>query len=158
MQVLMESKMGVLQGQLKAMAISRARAFKIIDGLADPLTEHIAKLITMPTSRDVLHWSNEVSTWMWRIARIQLKPDNRPLKAEQLAQELKATRMAKYPQSYINYFESIYGYCIDTDPAQLQQAVFEVLDEFAELVGNEQYQGFGIKELKSFRKWLIKLS
>lgn len=150
--------MPILQGQVKAMAISRARAFKIVDGLADQITEHIAKLLTMPQSRDVPHWSHEVATWMWKIDSIRLKPNTTPLKADQLALELKATKMSKNPQSYINYFETIYGCDISVDPLQLQQAVFEILDEFAIKVEQETLLGLGIKELPTFRKWLIELS
>lgn len=150
--------MSILQGQLKAMAVSRARAFKIVDGLADQLTEHIAKLLTMPQSQDVPHWSNEVATWMWKIDSIRLKPNTTPLKAEQLAMELKATKMLKNPQSYINYFETIYGYDISVDPNKLQTAVFEILDEFAIKVEQETLLGLGIKELPTFKKWLVELA
>jgi hypothetical protein len=68
----------VLASPLPTMAYSRQKAGTIITGLEDTINSHLVRLAAVASERADAHWRHELETWLIRIARIRLKPDNRP--------------------------------------------------------------------------------
>lgn len=149
--------MAVLQGMVKAMAFSRSQAIKTLSGIADPLTEHIAKCLVIDNKQLEAHWRKECLNWMWRIAKIRLKPDSKCLDAELIKQELKATAMWDAPESYIDYFKGAYegegmSDFYSNHAQELRVAVHHIIDEFAERVERGTYNAKdGLLGLESYQ-------
>lgn len=149
--------MAVIQGMLESMALSRSQAIKTLSGIADPLTEHIAKCLVINNNQKIIHWQRECLNWLWRISRIRLKPNTKPLDAETIKQELKATAMWDTPESYIDYFKGAYpdeplSDFYTNHPAELRVAILHIIDEFAESVESGTYNSrVGLLGLDSYK-------
>lgn len=64
------------------MALSRDEAWKKCNGLVDTLTEHLLKVMIMPTSTYVPHWKDEIHSYLLKLVIIRLKPKNKRLTTE----------------------------------------------------------------------------
>lgn len=78
-EMLIEAIMGT---ELFEMAHSRQNALDVVRGLQFELSEHFIKVMLFPDSRDLNHWKTELSTWLTRINRTRIKPNNKKLKYE----------------------------------------------------------------------------
>ena len=64
---------------LLEMSFDAKKAKERIDGLMDPINEHLFKLCLMPTSSHRDHWIYELKGWFITIARLNIKPKNKKL-------------------------------------------------------------------------------
>jgi hypothetical protein len=64
--------------ELLEMAYPRRYVEQIITGLADPINEHLIKLVGFEFSPELRqHFHQELDTWLDKIQRLRMKPNNR---------------------------------------------------------------------------------
>ena len=64
--------------ELLEMAYPKRYVEQIITGLADPLNEHLIKLVGFEFSPELRqHFRQELDTWLDKIQRLRMKPNNR---------------------------------------------------------------------------------
>ena len=64
--------------EILEMAYPKRYVEQIITGLADPINEHLIKLIGFEFSPELRHhFRQELDTWLDKIQRLRMKPDNR---------------------------------------------------------------------------------
>ena len=68
--------------QLFEMSVKQKKAEQIVTGLEQPINLHLLKLLGCQAEETTrLHWKHELHTWLFRIASLSLKPDNKPIPA-----------------------------------------------------------------------------
>ena len=69
--------------KLMEMSVPKRKAEQIVTGLEQPINLHLLKLLGFDTDDATrLHWKKELRTWLYRIASITIKPDNKPIPAK----------------------------------------------------------------------------
>jgi hypothetical protein len=64
--------------EILEMAYPKRYVEQIITGLADPLNEHLIKLVGFECSPELRqHFRQELDTWLDKIQRLRMKPNNR---------------------------------------------------------------------------------
>ena len=64
--------------EILEMAYPKRYVEQIITGLADPLNEHLIKLVGFEFSSELRqHFRQELDTWLDKIQRLRMKPNNR---------------------------------------------------------------------------------
>ena len=71
------------QAELAEMSYSQQKAESIITGLEDPLNQHLIKLVGFQFAPEPrVHFKQEVRTWLRKIQRLRIKPNNRTASTE----------------------------------------------------------------------------
>lgn len=136
--------MAVIQGYIIAMSIKKKDAIRNISAIADILTEHIVKLLLFKKHTAYKHWVKETDAWLRTIARMRLKPDNKPLKAGLIYRELTATAfmletdgnglidrlIAEHPKLKVD----------DPSISDIQRIVKQIYKEFADMVEQRTFK------------------
>lgn len=67
---------------LYEMAVTREKAYNTCNNLINTLSEHLLKVLIMPSSVCIPHWKSEINNYLSEMVVIQLKPKNKRLKTE----------------------------------------------------------------------------
>jgi len=74
---MMEGRTGEIE-EILEMAYPKRYVEQIITGLADPINEHLIKLIGFEFSPELCHhFKQELDTWLDKIQRLRMRPNNR---------------------------------------------------------------------------------
>lgn len=144
--------------QIYAMAFNRADVIKKLDNVADPIVEHLSKILLLDATKETQHhWECEINAWLTRIAPLRLKPKNTPPSVTLIVKELTSVALFSSPQLYVAMWEVRYpsiplNKAYTSDLTALQDNIRAILTEFANLMARGSF--VGLQNLTTYKQSL----
>ena len=149
--------MPVIQGYIISMAMSRAKAIEVIDGLADPLVEHLVKCLIVKDDELHKHWESEINAWLHKIAKIRLKPKDTPMKQKDIVCNLARVAFFLRADGYKEDIAVRQKYQklpqTDYDLQGLRDIILNIYNDFAQKVSSDSFTAIdSIRSIEAYKR------
>lgn len=120
------------------MAYERKHAWRVVNGISYPLTEHLVKILVIPNATYRNHWIQEVNRYLRKIDDISLKPKNRRLTQRQYWDWLVAEPDYRI-EKIVNHIKYDYPDEQINIPVDLNETIQHILYRISVDLGNDNF-------------------
>lgn len=143
---------------LYAMAFNRSEVIRKLENVADPIVEHLSKILLLKAGSETQHrWGCEINAWLTRIAPLRLKPKNTPPSTTLVVKELTSVALFSDPQLYIAMWKVRYPNLAmyesyKSNLTNLQDNIRAIIADFATLMASGKF--VGLQNLTAYKQVL----